>query len=51
MVALPEAFKVGVSGALVLFFAFVLGQIVRLALCYSRAQVFFIPCKEHLPHP
>jgi hypothetical protein len=51
MVALPKAFKIGVTGALVLCLAFILSQIVRLPLTYAGAQMFFVSGKKHLANP
>jgi predicted tellurium resistance membrane protein TerC len=51
MVALAKAFKIGVTGALILRLAFVLGQVVCLPLAYSGAQVFFVSGKKHLANP
>jgi predicted tellurium resistance membrane protein TerC len=51
MVALAKAFKIGVTGALILRLAFVLCQVVRLSLAHSGAQMFFVSGKEHFANP
>jgi hypothetical protein len=51
VVALPETFEIRVSGPLILRLAFVLGQVVRLSLAHSSAQVFFVSGKEHFANP